>query len=151
MNERREVLEELFGVSPERMFEVLTSPRAIRGWFGASTAIIDPREGGSWITAFGEGEHDSHFVSSFGILKFEPPNRLVLGAGKLHTESGWPIATPMTTEFLIEPQPMGCNLRIIQELSPHDPLLDDYFDACIAGWQNSFEGIRNYLHNNPSE
>jgi hypothetical protein len=56
----------------------------------------------------------------------------------------------MTTEMLIEPVPSGCMLMIIQELSPADPLLDDFFDACVAGWQNSFEGMRSYLHNNPT-
>ena len=146
---RRQELEEPFGISPERMFQTLTTPGAVRSWFGASTAIIDAREGGSWITAFGEGERDTNFVTSFEILKFEPPTRMLLGAGKFFAEDRWPIATNMTTEFIIEAQPAGCILRIIQELAPKDPLLDDYFDACVAGWQNSFEGIRNYLHANP--
>ena len=64
MKRRRQELEEPFGISPERMFQTLTTPTAIRGWFGASTAIIDAREGGSWITAFGEGERD--FQNSHG-------------------------------------------------------------------------------------
>jgi uncharacterized protein YndB with AHSA1/START domain len=149
--ERREELAEPFGVSPERMFEILINPIAIRGWFGASTAIIDAREGGSWVTAFGEGERDVDFVSSFRIVDFEPPKRMVLGAGKLFSENKWPIITNMTTEFVVEPQPEGCVLRIVQQLAPHDALLDDYFDACVAGWQNSFEGIRNYLHANPGK
>ena len=149
MKKRREEIEEPFGISPEHMFQLLTTPAAIRGWFGASTAIVEPHEGGSWVTAFGETERDNEFVSSFEIKKFDPPRGMLLGAGKFITEDKWPIATNMTTEFVIEPQPAGCILRIIQQLAPHDPLLDDYFDACVAGWQNSFEGIRNYLHRNP--
>ena len=46
----------------------------------------------------------------------------------------------MTTEFVIDAHPSGCNLRIVQELAPHEPLLDDYFDACVLGWQNCFAG-----------
>ena len=148
---RRHILEELFGVSPERMFEVLTTPHAIRSWWGATSVVIDARKGGSWVTASGEGETDSEFVNSFEILEYEPPHRMLLGSGKYFAGNNWPIRTNMTTEMIIEAQPAGCILRIVQELSPADPLLDDFFDACVVGWQNSFEGMRNYLHNHPTE
>lgn len=148
---RRQTLEEPFGISPERMFEILTTPSAIRSWWGASTALVDARAGGSWVTAWGEGENDSEYVNFFQILEFEPPSRILLGGGKYTSGANWPITTNITTELIIEPQPSGCVLRIIQDSSPADPLLDDYFDACVAGWQNSFEGIRNYVHNNPAE
>jgi hypothetical protein len=84
-------------------------------------------------------------------LEYDPPKRMLLGSGKLFSENKWPIATNMTTELIVEPQAGGCLLRIIQELTPHDELLDDYFDACVAGWQNSFEGMRSYLHHHPVE
>jgi uncharacterized protein YndB with AHSA1/START domain len=148
---RREELQEPFGISPERMFEVLTTPSAIRDWWGASTVVIDPRKGGSWVTAWGDGETDSEYVNSFEILEFDPPKRMLLGRGKYISGANWPIVTNMTTELVVERQPAGCSLRIVQELSPAEPLLDDFFDACVAGWQNSFEGIRNYLHNHPAE
>jgi uncharacterized protein YndB with AHSA1/START domain len=147
---RREVLAEPFGVTPERMFEVLTTPSAIRSWWGASSVVIDARKGGSWVTASGEGDKDNDYVNSFAIVEYDPPTRMLLGSGKYYTGNNWPIRTNMTTEILIERQPEGCILKIVQELDPPDPLLDDYFDACVAGWQNSFEGIRNYLHNNPT-
>lgn len=144
-------MEELFGCTPERMFEVLTFPNAIRSWWGASLVVIDPRKGGTWVTAAGDGENESEFINSFDILEFDPPNRMMLGGGKYFAGTNWPIKTGMTTEFLVDAVPTGCTLRIVQELTPADALLDDYFDACVAGWQNSFEGIRNYLHNNPTE
>ena len=148
---RRQELEEPFAVSPERLFKALITPSAIRSWWGASSVVIDARKGGSWVTAAGEGEKDAEFVNSFEILEFDFPNRIVLGSGKYFAGNNWPIETNMTTEFIVEAHPSGCNLRIVQELSPADPLLDDFFDACVAGWENSFEGIRNYLHNNPTE
>lgn len=151
MEKRKEVLEEPFGITPEQMFEVLTTPSAIRSWWGASTVVIDPRPGGTWVTAASDGDQTSEYVNSFEILEFDPPNRMLLGNGKYITGNNWPIRTNMTTELIIESQPTGCVLRIVQELAPRDELLDDYFDACVAGWQNSFEGIRNYLHNNPVE
>ncbi|MEO8041395.1 MAG: SRPBCC domain-containing protein [Acidobacteriota bacterium] len=148
---RRHVLEESFGVTPERMFEILTTPSAIRDWWGASTVFIDPRKGGTFVAATGDGESASEFINSFEILEIEPPSRMVLGGGKYFAGTNWPIRTNMTTEFLIEEQPKGSILRITLELAPADPLLDDFFDACVAGWQNSFEGMRNYLHNHPSD
>jgi uncharacterized protein YndB with AHSA1/START domain len=148
---RRQILEEPFGVTPERMFKVLTAPSAIRSWWGATSVVIDARKGGSWVTASGEGDQGTEFINSFEILEYDPPNRMLLGSGKYFAGNNWPIRTNMTTDLLIEPQPAGCILRIVQELTPADPLLEDFFDACVVGWRNSFEGIRNYLHNNPSE
>jgi uncharacterized protein YndB with AHSA1/START domain len=148
---RRQILEEPFGVPPERMFEVLTTPSAIRDWWDATSVIINPQKGGSFVVATSDGESASEFINSFEILAFDPPSRLLLGGGKYYAGANWPIRTDMTTEFLIEPQPAGCILQIVIELVPADPLLEDFFDACVAGWQNSFEGIRNYIHNNPAE
>ena len=150
MEKRREELEEPFGISQERMFEVLTTPSIVRDWWGATTAIIDPRKGGTWVAASGDKDTKSEFVNSFEILEFDRPHRILLGHGKYFAGNNWPIRTNMTIDLIVEEVPAGCLLRIIQELDPADPLLDDYFDACVAGWQNSFEGIRNYLHNNPS-
>ncbi len=150
MEKRRQELEEPFGVKPERMFDILISPSAIRSWWGASMVVIDPRKGGSWVTSSGDGDKDAEFVNSLEILEFDPPHRMLLGGGKYFAGNNWPIQTNMTTELIIEPQPAGCILTIVQELSPADPLLEDYFDACVMGWQNSFEGIRNYIHNNPA-
>jgi uncharacterized protein YndB with AHSA1/START domain len=148
---RRQTIEEPFGVPPERMFEVLTTPIAIRSWWGATSVVIDARKGGTFVAATSDGESSGEFINSFQILEFEPPSRILLGGGKYYAGANWPIRTDMTTELLIEPHPAGCNLQIIVELAPADPLLDDFFDACVAGWQNSFEGIRNYIHNNPAE
>src|SRR5215208_2671967 len=97
---RRHILAEPFGVTPERMFEVLTTPAAIRSWWGASSVVIDARKGGSWVTASGEGENDSDYVNSFSILEFEPPTRMLLGSGKYYSGTNWPIKTNMTTELL---------------------------------------------------
>jgi uncharacterized protein YndB with AHSA1/START domain len=151
MENQKQELEEPFGISQERMFEVLTTPSIVRDWWGATTVIIDPRKGGTWVAASGDGESKSEFVNSFEILEFDPPKRILLGGGKYFAGTNWPIRTNMTTDLIIDSVPAGCLLRILLELNPADPLLDDYFDACVAGWQNSFEGIRNYLHNNPDQ
>jgi len=151
MEIRRQELEEPFGITPERMYEVLTTPSAIRSWWGVSKAVVDLREGGTWVTAWGEGEEDADHVVAFKILELDPPKRFVLGASKYIVSSQHPLESDMTTEFNIDAHPSGCNLRIVQELNPYEPWLEDYFDAFVAGWENCFEGIRKYLHLNPVE
>lgn len=149
---RHIILEEPFAVSPERMFETLITPSAIRGWWGASKAIVVPEEGGVWIAAWGEDENDSDYISSFKILEFEPPNRMLLGDGKYFSKDGTPpFEMKMTTEFVVEPNVGGgCALRIIQDGFPTDPVADEFFDASIVGWKNTFEGMRKYFYDNPS-
>ena len=151
MDARRKEIEEPFPISPDKMFEILITPSSIRSWWGASTVVIDARAGGSWVTAAGDGNNDSEYINSFEILEFDPPNRMLLGSGRYFTGKNWPIQTSMTTELVVAARPNGCTLRIVQELTPADPLLDDFFDACIAGWENCFEGIRNYLYQNPAD
>ena len=148
MEVRRIELEEPFGVTPARMFEVLTTPSAIRSWWGVSRAIVDLREGGTWVTAWGEGEESSDHVTSFKIVELDAPNRFVLGSSRSITQ-GSTVETHITTEFRIDAYPHGCNLRIVVMLDTDDSFYDDYFDASVIGWENCFEGIRNYLHNHP--
>src|SRR5881394_986763 len=105
---RRQILEEPFGVPPERMFEVLTTPVAVRGWWGATSVVIDPRKGGSFIAATSDGESSSEFINAFEIVEYDPPSRLLLGGGKYYAGANWPIRTNMTTELLIEKQRGGC-------------------------------------------
>ena len=61
------------------MFEALVTPSAIRKWWGATKAIVLPQVGGTWVASWGESENDPDFISSFKILEFEPPSRIMLG------------------------------------------------------------------------
>ncbi len=150
METRRHIHEEPFGIRSERMFEALITPSAIRGWWGASKAIVVPEKDGVWIAAWGEDENAADYISSFKILEFEPPQRMLLGDGKYFSRDGQPpFEMNMTTEFIVEPQSGGCTLRIIQDGFPSDPVADEFFDACSVGWKNTFEGLRKYFYENP--
>ena len=123
------------------MFEVPNSERKSQ-LGGATSVVIDPRKGGSWVTSSGDGETGADYINSFAIAEFDPPNRMLLGSGKYYAGTNWRIKTNMTTEFIVEPVPAGCILRIVQELAPADPLLDDY-SRMRRRMADSFEGIRN--------
>jgi len=150
METRHHIHEEPFGVSAESMFHALITPSAIRQWWGASKAIVIPEQGGVWIAAWGEDENDSDYISSFKILEFEPPRRMLLGEGKYHARDGQPaFEMNMTTEFVVEPVNNGSLLRIVQDGFPVDEAADDYFEACVIGWKNTFDGLRRYFYENP--
>ena len=154
MSTRRHVLEEPFAVSPERMFEALVTPSAIRSWWGAAKAIVLPQVGGTWVASWGEDENDPDYISSFKIVEFEPPKRLLLAEGKYFARDGEQpfVMDKMTTEFVIDDRGDGmCTLRITQDGFPSEKVADDFYEACIVGWENTFEGIRKYFFDNPTE
>jgi uncharacterized protein YndB with AHSA1/START domain len=135
------------------MFEILVTPSAIRGWWGATRAIVLPEVGGVWIASWGDNENDADYITSFKILEYEPPKRLLLGDTKYFGREGQPPFElgKMTTEFIVESLGEGCSLRITQDGFPADPIADDFYDACVVGWDNTFEGIRKYFFDNPVE
>ena len=154
MATRRHVQEEFFSVPCDRVFKALVTPSAIRRWWGASKAIVLPQAGGTWVASWGENENDPDYISSFKILEFEPPTRMMLGEGKYFSRDGQPPfeMDKMTTLFVVEERGPGmCALRITQDGFPSEKVADDFYEACVIGWNNTFEGIRKYFYDNPTE
>jgi uncharacterized protein YndB with AHSA1/START domain len=154
MATRRHVHEEPFAVSAERMFEALITPSAIRSWWGATKAIVLAEVGGTWVASWGDIENEPDYISSFRIIEYEPPSRLMLGEGKYFARHGHPPfeMDKMTTEFVVESRGDGmCALRMTQDGFPSEKVADEFYDACVIGWENTFEGIRKYFFDNPSE
>jgi uncharacterized protein YndB with AHSA1/START domain len=132
--------------SPERVFALLHTPSAIRGWWGAARAVVLAMPDGYWSAAWGANEDDPDYVSACRIHVFEPPRRLVLTDSRYYAKSGpLPFRAEFVTEFTVEPAPGGCVLRVTQDGFPTDPVADAFFAACETGWRNTFEGIRRYL------
>lgn len=149
MESRRVEIEEPFNVSAERMFETLTMPRAIREWWGASRALVDPRLGGAWVATYGEDDGESEYVNSFKLLEYDPPNRIVLGDGVLlSANEEFPFKMHTTIEFDIVKSPEGCSLRMVHSGSPQDEESEMFFESSLLGWRNTFEGLRSYFHSN---
>jgi uncharacterized protein YndB with AHSA1/START domain len=150
MNTRRHVLEEQFTVAPERMFKILVTPSAIREWWGASKVIVVPKPGGVWIASWGEDENDSDYITSYKITEIDPPRRMLLDDFKYYAKDGGPaFEANLTTEFAIDERHDGCSLRITQDGFPLDKKADEFFDACVIGWKNTFDCIRKYFFDHP--
>ena len=148
METRSHIHEESFEISRESMFDLLITPSAIRGWWGASRVIVLPKVGGFWCAAWGENEDDPEYLSLFTIREFEPPSRMLLTDGKYFAKAGQPgFELNMTTEFTVERRMTGCLLRVVQQGFPVHEVADEFYNACEVGWQNTFAGIRKFLQN----
>ena len=72
MNTRSHIHEESFKSTPEQMFHLLITPSAIRGWWGASRAIVTPKPGGTWVAAWGD-EDDPDYISTATLVEYDRP------------------------------------------------------------------------------
>jgi uncharacterized protein YndB with AHSA1/START domain len=133
-------------VGPNRVFELLITPSAIREWWGADRAIVIAAEGGTWTAAWGREEDNPEYVTASAIKVFDPPRRLLLNDSRYYARSGQPpFESEMTTEFVIEESPNGATLRVIQDGFPVDTVADEFYAACEIGWKNTFSNIKQYL------
>lgn len=133
-------------VSPERAFEILRTPTAIRAWWRASRAIVIAEEGGVWAAAWGEDEDDPDYATAALIRVLDPPRRLLLANVKYYARSDRPSFGGETTiDFIIERRPNGSLLRVVQDGFPADSSADEFYAACEMGWQKTFENIHQFL------
>ncbi len=133
-------------VPVERVFAILHTPSAIRAWWFASRAIVNPQQNGIWVAAWGGDEDTPDYVTSAVIQVFDPPNRLVLGDYRYFARSGqMPFKADFTTEFVVVPSESGSVLRVVQDGFPAGSIADEFYAACEKGWRDTFDSIKRYL------
>lgn len=146
MKTRKQIHEIELGASPERVFEILVTPSAIRSWWGASQAIVIPAEGGLWAASWGADEDRPDYVGAARLAVLDPPRRLLLSEYRYLARTGpLPFRADFTTEFTVIPRGKGATLRVVQDGFPADPVADDSYKGCGKGWRETFEGIRRFL------
>jgi uncharacterized protein YndB with AHSA1/START domain len=153
MDFRSHIHEESFKASKDELFDLLITPSAIRGWWGAARAIVDARQGGVWTAAWGD-EDDPDYISTATLVEFEPPRRLAMKYGQYYAKTGslpFKFADDAVTIFTVEPKEEGSILSVEQTGFPSDPIADEFYAACETGWKNTFDGIRKYLGKNRPE
>jgi len=140
---------ESFDAPPERLFDLLLAPGAIRRWWSAASAVVVPEPGGTWAAAWGADADDPDYVTAATIAALERPTRLVLGDYRYRAKSGGlPFDADFTTEFTVAPDPDGgggATLRVEQRGFPAGPEADEYLAGCERGWRDTFAGIRAFL------
>ncbi|MBI5851708.1 MAG: GNAT family N-acetyltransferase [Planctomycetes bacterium] len=132
-------------IPAERAFAMLVEPSSIRAWWGASRAIVVPRQGGDWVAAWGADEDAPEYVTAATITAFEPPHRLRLADFRYvaRAEGELPFdGRALTTEFtILASDRSDCVLRVEQSGFPCDATADAFFAACEVGWTNTLAGI----------
>lgn len=141
---------------PQHVFELLHTPSAIRGWWGASRAIVMPKPGGMWCAAWGEDEDHPDYITTAVMTVFQPPQdgSKASGEGRIrfehysyHARTGaLPFEADFVTEFTVRPKADGGSvLKVVQDGFPADSSADDFYAACAKGWHDTFESIQRFL------
>lgn len=144
----RSITRELFlPWSVEKTFALLHTPSAIRGWWSATTAIVQPRPNGVWAATWG-AEDSPDYVCAARLVVFESPRRLVMGKFEYLTKHG-PGHGPgftadLETEFTVRAEGEGSVLHVEQRGFPDDAIADTFYASCVKGWQDTFAGIERY-------
>ena len=126
---------------PEAVFNLLLSPKAIRGRWDAIGAVVTELDG-AWVLAWGERENAPEFVMGARIKSFTAPTRVLLPVEYCRAKTGMlPYASGMTIEFTIQKIPAGALLRVTQSGFPPDKDADAYYDSCGKGWRAALQGI----------
>ncbi len=146
MTTRSHVHEERFEASPERLFALLHTPSDIRGWWGATRAIVIPERGGLWTATWGEAEDDPDYVTAATIEVFEPPRTMVLTDYRYLAKSGGnPFEADFMLTFTVVPDGSGGILRVSQDGFPAGAEADEFYAACEKGWSDTFAAIRRHI------
>jgi uncharacterized protein YndB with AHSA1/START domain len=146
METRKQMREENFPTSADRLFALLHTPSAIRRWWGAARAVVLAQPGGLWTATWGESEDYPDYITAATIRDFEPPRRMVLTDYRYRAKSGpLPFTAQFVTEFSVAPHADGAVLRVIQDGFPVGHEADEFHAACEIGWRDTFAGIRRFL------
>lgn len=126
-------------VPPAALFNLLLSPKAIRGKWNNTAAVVTEVDG-AWVIAWGQRENDPDYVSGARIKSFQAPKLVKLAFEYARSRSGaLPFANGMMAELTIQQKGAGSLLRVTHAGLPADN--DDYFNAVADGWRAALQGL----------
>jgi uncharacterized protein YndB with AHSA1/START domain len=135
--------------APVAVFNLLITPKAIRGRWGSVSAIATEMDG-LWVIAWGERENDPNYVAGARIRAFESPRRVALAFEYCRAKSGTlPYGAGMSAEFTIQKSQAGAVLRVTHSGIPQGPDTDAYFNSAGEGWRAVLQGIALVLQPKP--
>jgi uncharacterized protein YndB with AHSA1/START domain len=121
------------------VFNMLLSPKAIRGRWNNVSAVVTELDG-VWVLAWGARESDPDYVSGARIKSFQAPKRVTMTYEYARSREGLlPFATGMTAEFAIKETAQGALVRVTQSGLPAGE--EAYFQSCADGWRAALQGL----------
>ncbi|MGM0589021.1 MAG: SRPBCC family protein [Bacteroidota bacterium] len=139
--------QDTFEANAVELFNLLHTPSAIKEWWGAAQAIVIPKVGGLWIATWGASEDQPDYITAAKISAFNPPHTLELKDYQYHSniDEPLPIEMDINTTFQVKPVANGATLKVIQDGLPDQAEADEFYNACVQGWQDTFGGIHDFL------
>jgi uncharacterized protein YndB with AHSA1/START domain len=132
--------------TPEQVFDALIKPSSIKAWWLAHSAIIYPKTGGHYALTWGIDENNPDFITMARISVFERPNKLTLSDFDYYSKAGaLPFKANLQTEFIIENKGEHTDLTVIQSGFPDDLLANQFYFACLMGWETTLASLKRFL------
>ena len=127
---------------PQRVWEALTSPEGLGGWFG-DCATVDLRPGG---TAYVEWDDENGSKATLTISVVEPPTRFAWTWGI----QGLPRIPSAPYLRRVHPQAerRGTRLTVTESGFAQVPedLLETAYQGNVEGWRKELAELADYLH-----
>lgn len=129
-----------------QVFNALIQPSMIKKWWHATSVIVLPEVGGFYVASWGINEDDPDYISYASIKAIEPPVRLELSYDKYYAkENPLPFNAHMEATFLLETISGETHLSVRQTGFPSSVAADDYYQACVKGWEDTFNSLKKVL------
>lgn len=132
--------------SPEVVYDVISSPQHIRGWWNGAETDVEPRVGAVATITWDSGPHPDH-VESMTVVEAQPHSRFsfrwVYGPE--------PVATPtnsLLVVFELRPEGTGTVLRMTEtgfrERGWEAAVIEQCYADHVSGWDRFVPSIRDY-------
>lgn len=132
----------------ELVFDALISPSMIKKWWFANSAIVLPEVDGFYAAAWGADEDHPDYISFAKIIEIKPPYKLSLKYEKYFSKDGpLPFDAELDATFILEKLNKQTKLIVRQNGFPIDMAANEYYQACVKGWEDTFNSIKNILEN----
>ena len=152
MKTRKHIHQEAFDTSPAKMFQSLITPSAIQQWWGAERAIIIPETNGVWAATWGKDQDSPDYITVARIRNYSPPNTLTLCDYQYRSSKGpMPFEADFEVTFSISDHETGILLRVEQDGFPASRDADEYMEACVTGWTETFANLQKYHAHQPTK
>lgn len=135
--------------STEDVFDALLTPSQICTWWFAQSAIIIPEKNGLYAISWGEDIDNPDYISIATISELIRPEKLVLSDFRYHSKEGdLPFDADFGNTFILEKEPNGTTITVIQTGFPDENLADEFYQACNQGWQDTMQSLKRTLEDN---
>lgn len=132
--------------SPEVVYEVISTPEHMRGWW-PDEATLDPVPGGTGVISFGGTSPSTTHVVPLTVVEADPPRRFSFRWGYDEAQAATS-ANSLLVTFELVPSGAGTLLRLTEmgfrEMGWEAALLEEQYLDHAAGWDFYLPRLASY-------